>query len=118
MYTVKIGSTHFPVRGLITLFGSGLFLISLAIDFTYGKQKNVINECGVCGIYCVLFSGNLNTYIISYLRVDSPDTTYADWVYVSTVKPIVLGIFMTFSGEVSRRIGLRASLAIGGVIYW
>lgn len=60
---------------------------------------------------------NLNTYIISYLRVDNPEVTYADWVIVSTTKPVILGLFMTFSGEISRKIGLRLSIAIGAAIY-
>lgn len=62
-------------------------------------------------------AANLNTYIISYLRVGNPEVTYADWVIVSTTKPVILGLFMTFSGELSRRIGLRLSLAIGASIY-
>ena len=121
MKTISIGDTVYPVRGLTTLFGAAVLLISLSIDFTYGKWDIfflIINRCSRSRDCILLIStANLNTYIISYLRVDHPDVSYADWVIVSTTKPVILGLFMTFSGEVSRRIGLKLSIGIGAAIY-
>ena len=60
---------------------------------------------------------NLNTYITSYLRANGSDVTYADWVYVSTTKTVVMGLLMSFTGEFSRRIGTWKSIALGTAIY-
>ena len=37
MMHLKIKSSWFPVKGLLTTLGATLILISLALDFSYGK---------------------------------------------------------------------------------
>ena len=64
------------------------------------------------------FAGNLNTYVMSYLRQSHPELTYADWSFLSTTKTLVTGVTMPFGGQFSRKFGIRLSMAVGAVIYW
>ena len=48
---VKIFNKEYPLKGLATLLGVSLFLISCAIDFTYGKHNCIINFCLVVQFY-------------------------------------------------------------------
>ena len=34
---LKLGKHVYPVKGLLTVFGATLLLISMAVDFSYGK---------------------------------------------------------------------------------
>ena len=42
---------------------------------------------------------------------------YSDWIYFSTTKTMIQGITMPVAGIISRRIGLRASLITGSLLY-
>ncbi len=65
-----------------------------------------------------VITANLNTYVISYLRANgSPDTTYADWQWVSTAKNVVGGSLMPVGGIVSRKMGTTFSVTVGSIIY-
>ena len=64
--------------------------------------------------YC---SGNLNTYVISYLRDKNPSVTYSDWVYISQAKVLTGGIASPLGGEFARICGLRWSLFVGVTFY-
>ncbi len=79
--------------------------------------------------------GNLNTYVISYLRdrVDK-DIDYADWIYVTEVTRLPMkfllknyrfcfqtstmigGALAPAGGQLAKRIGLRPCLALGCLI--
>ena len=41
MTHLKIKSSLFPVKGLLTTLGATLILISLALDFSYGKSPKL-----------------------------------------------------------------------------
>jgi hypothetical protein len=55
--------------------------------------------------------------VISYLRSRDPSITYADWVWITTTKPIVQGTSMTAFGILAKRIGLKWALISGSIIY-
>ena len=63
------------------------------------------------------FSGNLNTYEISYMRTQNPGISYSDWIYVSQLKYLMGGIASPIGGEFARVFGLRWSLFVGVTFY-
>jgi MFS family permease len=65
-------------------------------------------------LYCF---GNMSTYMTSYLRkhVD-PDITYSDMIWIPTLSTIGQGVFMTLSGHLEERIGVRFTLLVGSSI--
>jgi hypothetical protein len=68
--TVTIGSYHYPVRGLVAMVASTMMLVSISIINSFA---------------------NLNTYIISYMRVSDPTLTYADFIFISQGQGLVSG---------------------------
>ena len=63
------------------------------------------------------FLSNLMTYMISYMRVDNEDLTYADFVYVSTGRSLVAGCLGMLGGILANKIGLRPTLLLGATFY-
>ena len=63
--------------------------------------------------------GNLNTYIMSYLRVrlGNDHYSYDDFIFVSQGKAFVGALFGPLGGFVAAKIGLRPCLSLGSVIY-
>jgi len=87
-----------PLRGFACVLGGFILCLSFASDFSYP---------------------NINTYLISYMRSNgyNPDLTYADFVFLSSTKTLLQGASMPFIGALAKRIGTRASIAIGSTIY-
>merc|ERR1711915_526856 len=87
-----------PTRGLTCVLGGFILCLSFASDFSYP---------------------NINTYLISYMRSNgfNPDLTYADFIFLSSTKTLLQGASMPFIGALAKRIGTRASIAIGSTIY-
>ena len=57
------------------------------------------------------------TYMISYMRVDNEDLTYADFVYVTTGRSLVSGLLSMLGGILANKIGLRPTLLLGAAFY-
>jgi hypothetical protein len=68
--TVTIGSYHYPIRGLVAMVAGTMMLVSISIMMSFA---------------------NLNTYIISYMRVNDPTLTYADFIFISQGRTLVSG---------------------------
>ena len=65
-------------------------------------------------LYCF---GNMSTYMTSYLRKHvNNDITYSDVIWIPTFSTISQGVFMTLSGHLEERIGVRLTLLIGSTI--
>ena len=103
-----------PVKGLLTVFGATFLLISLALDFSYGKTFYMKYKTA---IEIFSFPANLNTYVISYLRSKDKSYTYEDWIFVTTSKTFIQGILMPFMGNLESRIGTRYCILLGCIIY-
>lgn len=116
---VTIGNFVTPVKGLTTVIGATLLLISLSIDFSYGKPSIFSKETctKIEFIRKYPFSANLNTYVISYLRSRDKSVTYADWIFVSTSRTFVTGILMPFMGKLETILGSKHCIFIGCLIY-
>lgn len=131
MTHLKIKSSLFPVKGLLTTLGATLILISLALDFSYGKSpklshlnfeiiKKLIFWRENSNFFVVIYnliSANLNTYVISYLRSKDHSISYSDWIFVTTSKTFVQGSLMPFMGGLERLVGTRICILIGCIIY-
>ena len=44
---LKLGKQVYPLKGLLTAFGATLLLISMAVDFSYGNLKFLLNSITV-----------------------------------------------------------------------
>ena len=65
-------------------------------------------------LYCF---GNMSTYMTSYLRKHvNPDITYSDVIWIPTLSTMSQGAFMTLSGHLEERVGIRFTLLIGSFI--
>jgi len=64
-------------------------------------------------LYCF---GNMNTYMTSYLRTHvegQGGMLYSDAVWVPTLATLAQGLFMTLSGHLEERIGVRMTILLG-----
>lgn len=65
-------------------------------------------------LYCF---GNLNTYMCSYLRrYVHPGIGYSDMIWIPALATVGQGTFMTFSGYLEERIGVRFTILTGASI--
>lgn len=65
-------------------------------------------------LYCF---GNLNTYMTSYLRKHvHPGIEYSDMIWVPCLATVSQGLFMTYSGHLEERIGVRWTVITGALI--
>lgn len=65
-------------------------------------------------LYCF---GNLNTYMTSYLRKHvNPNIEYSDMIWIPTLATVGQGLFMTCSGHLEDRVGVRFTIMTGAVI--
>ena len=61
--------------------------------------------------------GNMNTYMTSYLRKHvNNDLTYSDLIWIPTLSTVSQGAFMTLSGHLEERVGVRYTMLIGSSI--
>ena len=82
--------------GLLTLVGG------FALHLTLGT------------LYCF---GNMSTYMTSYLRKHvNSEITYSDVIWIPTLSTMSQGAFMTLSGHLEERVGVRFTLLIGSCI--
>jgi len=64
-------------------------------------------------LYCF---GNLNTYMTSYLRVHvagQENRHYSDAIWIPTLATLGQGLFMTVSGHMEEKIGIRMTILVG-----
>ena len=65
-------------------------------------------------LYCF---GNMSTYMTSYLRKHvNSELTYSDVIWIPTLSTMSQGAFMTLSGHLEERVGVRFTLLIGSAI--
>lgn len=67
-------------------------------------------------LYCF---GNLNTYMTSYLRVHVPgqeNKHYSDAVWIPTLATLGQGLFMTLSGHLEEKIGIKFTILLGSCL--
>jgi MFS family permease len=65
-------------------------------------------------LYCF---GNMNTYMTSYLRKHvNPKLVYSDMIWIPTLAVVGQGLFMTCSGHLEERIGVRFTLLLGSFV--
>ena len=65
-------------------------------------------------LYCF---GNMSTYMTSYLRKHvNNDLTYSDLIWIPTLSTMSQGLFMTLSGHLEERVGVRYTVLIGSSI--
>jgi len=67
-------------------------------------------------LYCF---GNLNTYMTSYLRVHVPSQAgihYSDAIWIPTLATLGQGLFMTLSGHLEDRVGIRITILMGSAL--
>ena len=133
MKTVTLFGTVYPVRGLVSLICSTVFFFSLSggqtsrdmyllANFVWifilnpRSQWSIKSGIEQLGKASFLLS-NLMTYMISYMRVENEDLTYADFVYVSTGRSLVSGLLGMLGGILANKIGLRPTLLLGATFY-
>jgi hypothetical protein len=76
MQTVKMGSYHYLIWGLVNMAAGTIMLVSISIMMSFA---------------------NLNTYVISYMRDRTdPTLTYAEFIFISQGRTLVSGT-MTYS---------------------
>jgi len=64
-------------------------------------------------LYCF---GNMNTYMTSYLRTHvkgQENLRYSDAIWIPTLATLGQGLFMTLSGHLEERIGVRMTVLLG-----
>jgi len=64
-------------------------------------------------LYCF---GNMNTYMTSYLRTHVPgqqSRLYSDAIWIPTLSTVGQGLFMTLSGHLEERVGVRMTILLG-----
>ena len=65
-------------------------------------------------LYCF---GNMSTYMTSYLRKHvNNNLTYSDLIWIPTLSTMSQGLFMTLSGHLEERVGVRYTVLIGSSI--
>ena len=65
-------------------------------------------------------NSNLMTYMISYMRdrLDGgKDLTYADFVYITMSRSLVVGLSGMLGGILANKIGLKTTLMVGAALY-
>ena len=82
--------------GLLALFGGFVLHLTLGTLYSFG---------------------NMITYMTSYLRKHvNSDITYSDLIWIPTLSTMSQGAFMTLSGHLEERVGVRYTLLIGSSI--
>merc|ERR1719320_1624963 len=64
-------------------------------------------------LYCF---GNMNTYMTSYLRTHvegQENRLYSDAIWIPTLATLGQGLFMTLSGHLEERVGVRITILLG-----
>ena len=85
-------------QGVFTLIGGFLVCLSFGSDLSYP---------------------NLNTYLISYMRVNgyNENLSYMDFVFLTTTKTLITGAAMPWLGALARTMGPKLAIGIGSAIY-
>ncbi len=106
--TSRVNPTKMPALSAATLTPSQKFDGALALVGGFFLHLTLGT------LYCF---GNMNTYMTSYLRKHvHPDLAYSDMVWIPTLATVGQGVFMTFSGHLEERIGVRFTVILGSTI--
>ena len=83
--------------GILVVIGGFFLNVCFSLDYSYA---------------------NLNTYVTSYMRQNgnNPNMEYKDFVFLTAGKRMTQGIFTTFGGMISQRLGARMAIVVGCLI--